>query len=421
MKMHPCTRLAALAPLLLLACEARAGATPNEPPAITAPATATLDEEGTTPVVISVADSDADEDTMRATVTAPATTLTVTVTPIPAATVTGNGTAALEVTGELQAINAVLATLVVRGVTDFNTHAGTLPGTPVPLVVFVDDRNGTVAETDTETVSVTVNPVNDPPVVPTRFPVALDEDAARTARLELEPGISDARDTAAPAAPGGAAIVPLGSLAATTTPAHGSVTFTATDGSLRYVPQADYVGTDSFALRLCDRGTPAATPACVDATVDLTVGPVNDAPTFTATDPPASQVGDGARTVNAWAAFAPGGGADEATQTAVAYTVSAVGNPALFSAAPSVAPNGTLSYTPNGIAGTSSFTVTVRDSGGTANGGVDTSAPRVFTITVGGGVPGPALPVPALHPGALAALALAFLALAHARRRAAAA
>ena len=56
---------------------------------------------------------------------------------------------------------------------------------------------------------------------------------------------------------------------------------------------------------------------------------------------------------------------------------------ALFSAQPAVAPNGTLSYTPvpdgNGVA---TVTVTAHDDGGTANGGVDTSAPQTFTITI---------------------------------------
>ena len=60
-------------------------------------------------------------------------------------------------------------------------------------------------------------------------------------------------------------------------------------------------------------------------------------------------------------------------------------NPALFTATgqPSVATDGTLTYIPEPYAsGTSTFTVDVQDAGGTANGGQDTSAPQVFTITV---------------------------------------
>ena len=52
-------------------------------------------------------------------------------------------------------------------------------------------------------------------------------------------------------------------------------------------------------------------------------------------------------------------------------------------ASPAIAANGTLTYTPAANAnGTATVTVSVHDNGGTANGGVDTSAPQTFTITV---------------------------------------
>jgi hypothetical protein len=54
----------------------------------------------------------------------------------------------------------------------------------------------------------------------------------------------------------------------------------------------------------------------------------------------------------------------------------------LFSVAPSIASDGTLSFTPNGLTGTATVTVHVQDTGGTANGGVDTSGDQVFTITL---------------------------------------
>ena len=58
-------------------------------------------------------------------------------------------------------------------------------------------------------------------------------------------------------------------------------------------------------------------------------------------------------------------------------------NAALFSAAPAVSSTGTLTYTPasNG-GGTATITVNLKDNGGTANGGVDTSPSQTFTITV---------------------------------------
>jgi hypothetical protein len=58
-------------------------------------------------------------------------------------------------------------------------------------------------------------------------------------------------------------------------------------------------------------------------------------------------------------------------------------NGALFSIQPAVSPNGTLTFTSATNAnGTAHVTVVLHDDGGTANGGVDTSAPSMFTITV---------------------------------------
>ncbi|HCN79432.1 MAG TPA: hypothetical protein DIT13_19895, partial [Verrucomicrobiales bacterium] len=75
------------------------------------------------------------------------------------------------------------------------------------------------------------------------------------------------------------------------------------------------------------------------------------------------------------------GPANESAQT-VSFTVTNNNN-GLFSAQPAIAPNGTLTFTPapdqNGQA---TVTVTAVDDGGTANGGVNTSAPQTFVITV---------------------------------------
>ena len=109
---------------------------------------------------------------------------------------------------------------------------------------------------------------------------------------------------------------------------------------------------------------------------------VNDAPSFTAGDPPTVLEDSGAQTVSNWATF-NAGPANESTQAVLGYTVSNVSNTALFSTQPAVAGNGTLIYTPAANAfGTSTFQVMVQDDGGTASAGVDTSAAQTFTITV---------------------------------------
>jgi hypothetical protein len=58
-------------------------------------------------------------------------------------------------------------------------------------------------------------------------------------------------------------------------------------------------------------------------------------------------------------------------------------NPSIFSVPPAIAANGTLTYTPNSSAGGSAtITINLKDNGGVANGGADTSVNQTFTITV---------------------------------------
>ncbi|MDB5518443.1 MAG: hypothetical protein JWQ17_5201, partial [Tardiphaga sp.] len=76
------------------------------------------------------------------------------------------------------------------------------------------------------------------------------------------------------------------------------------------------------------------------------------------------------------------GPADESTQ-AVSFVVSGDTNPALFSVGPAIDASGNLTYTAAAnAAGTATITVHAKDSGGTANGGHDTSGDQTFTITV---------------------------------------
>ncbi|HOV50655.1 MAG TPA: Ig-like domain-containing protein, partial [Candidatus Cryosericum sp.] len=83
-----------------------------------------------------------------------------------------------------------------------------------------------------------------------------------------------------------------------------------------------------------------------------------------------------------WATAISAGPPDEAGQT-LTFTVTSTTNPALFRVAPAVAPDGTLTFTPAPDAnGSATITVILQDNGGTANGGIDTSVPQTFTISV---------------------------------------
>src|SRR4030095_3964413 len=65
------------------------------------------------------------------------------------------------------------------------------------------------------------------------------------------------------------------------------------------------------------------------------------------------------------------------------FNITGNSNPSLFAVVPIVSSAGTLSYTPAANAnGSATITLVAQDNGGTANGGVDTSAGQSFTITV---------------------------------------
>jgi uncharacterized delta-60 repeat protein len=166
-----------------------------------------------------------------------------------------------------------------------------------------------------------------------------------------------------------------------TGPSHGSLTLNA-DGTFSYTPNADYVGTDSFTYQASD-GTFTSNMA----TVTLTVNPVNEAPSFVKGADQAIVEGAGPQTISGWATAISAGPPNEANQT-LNFVVS-TNNSALFSVAPAIDPaTGTLTYTPApGVLGTAVVTVQLHDNGGTANGGVDTSAVQTSNITVNDATP----------------------------------
>jgi hypothetical protein len=157
----------------------------------------------------------------------------------------------------------------------------------------------------------------------------------------------------------------------------------APDGTLTYTSAANVNGSAIVTLVLKDNGGTAngGVDTSTGQTFTINVTPVNDAPAFTAGTNQTSLEDAGAQTVANWATSITPGPADEASQT-VNFIVNNNNN-ALFSAQPAVAPNGTLTYTSSANAnGSATVSLVLKDNGGTANGGVDTSAPQNFTITV---------------------------------------
>ena len=138
------------------------------------------------------------------------------------------------------------------------------------------------------------------------------------------------------------------------------------------------IGGPAFSYRVRAYNASGVSPWSNTASLD-TAGSFNHAPSFTKgldqsvylAAPPQSV------TLVGWATNI---NANDPAQT-VNFIVSN-NNTALFSAQPAINPAGTLTFTLSGTVGVATVTVLVHDTGGTANGGVDTSAPQTFTITV---------------------------------------
>lgn len=129
--------------------------------------------------------------------------------------------------------------------------------TPEPDYTGADSFTYTVSdpmgETATGTITVTVTPVNDPPVAAADVTAVVEDGAAYVAVLTND---SDVDSTLA--------------LESVNPPAHGTATIVG--GEILYVPTANFSGQDTFTYRITD-GQESA-----DAVVTVTVSPVNDAP-----------------------------------------------------------------------------------------------------------------------------------------------
>jgi hypothetical protein len=147
-------------------------------------------------------------------------------------------------------------------------------------------------------------------------------------------------------------------------------------GSFVYQPEPDYFGDDEFQFQVSDG---LARSRVLSARIQ--VEPVNDPPSFVQGAGQFHQVDAPQQVLPGWASAISPGPSNESNQSLVFQV--ATDNPVLFSEAPHINPDGELQYTPTpGEYGVAVVTVVLRDNGGTANGGIDASAPQVFTVTV---------------------------------------
>jgi hypothetical protein len=149
------------------------------------------------------------------------------------------------------------------------------------------------------------------------------------------------------------------------------------DGSFTYTPNANFYGTDTFTYQAQDEDDGVSDPV----TVTIDVIAVNDAPSFSVGPDQSVHAGSGAQAVVGFAQDIVAGPENEGDQR-VTFLVE-TDSPELFAVTPTISPRGTLAYTTSEIGvGTATVTVVLQDSGGTENGGQDSSAPQTFTIAL---------------------------------------
>ena len=232
----------------------------NDAPVNTVPAAQTVAEDTILPIAgVSVADIDSSA--LTTTLSVAHGILNVTA----GAGVTGNGTASVTIAGTAAQINAALAGLAYTGNLNFN-GADTLT---------VATNDGTA--TDTDTIAITVNPVNDAPIntVPAAQTVAEDttlpiagvsvadiDSSALTTTLSVAHGILNVTAGAGVTGNGTASVTIAGTAAQINTALAG----------LAYTGNLNFNGADTLTVATSD-----GTAADID-TIAITVNPVNDAP-----------------------------------------------------------------------------------------------------------------------------------------------
>jgi PKD domain/Bacterial cadherin-like domain/Bacterial Ig domain len=332
--------------------------------------------------LISISDVDAGTtNSVKVTLSVPNGTLTLSGTS-GLTFLSGNGTndSNMAFTGTISNINSALNGM------SFTPNANV--NGPSPLIVNTDDQGNTGsggAQIDSDAVSILVNPVNDAPSFTKGADQAKDEDAGAQTVTGWATNIS-----AGPADENGQTV--SFQVTNNSNPSLFSAgPAVSSNGTLTYTPAANANGTATVTLRAQDNGGTAngGVDTSATQTFTITINAVNDKPSFTSKGNDQVDEDFGPRTVPGWVTTFNPGPVNESTQNVDDYIVTdAAGNAVnsnLFTSGgqPDVSNDGTLSYTPAPDAnGSITLKVKVRDNGGTANNGQDTSDAQDLTITV---------------------------------------
>ncbi|HEY1169995.1 MAG TPA: Ig-like domain-containing protein [Verrucomicrobiae bacterium] len=228
-------------------------------------------------------------------------------------------------------------------------------------------------------VQLNVTPVNDAPVVPpgTIYGQPL-EDNPYTLTFDMLVAGLQATDVDGDALTILVQRVDGGTLTKAGLPVVPGVTLVLPGESLTWRPATNVYGgfLPGYAISAYDGNLVSAT----STEVRMSVIAVNDAPSFGLSSSSYTLPKNAnATTLTGLATSISAGPANESSQAVTFHITN--NNAALFTAQPAMTSSGTLTFTPKkGAKGQAVLTIVAKDTGGTANGGVDTSTAKTFTI-----------------------------------------
>ncbi len=320
-------------------------------------------------------DPDACQGALTVTLASSRLSLTVPAAGLPS--IAGNGTTALTFSGSLAAVNAALAQLVVRG--DKDVFGET------PFAVTVDDQGNTGTGGGKQalgTFLVALSAVNDPPSFVKGPNVTVSQSSGPKTVVGWATGASKGpTNLTAYTSEETQALTYV--VVGNTNPAlFATAPAVSSTGTLTFSPAPGVTGSADVTLRLKDDGGTAngGSDTSSSQTFTVSVVKVNQAPSFVpGTDVTANE--DAGVIAVPWATGVSAG-PNELGQ-GLGFVVIGDTNPALFDEPPAILPDGTLTFraAPDAF-GLATITVVLKDDGGVANGGADTSAPASFFVLV---------------------------------------
>uniref|UniRef100_A0A7C3VUP5 DUF11 domain-containing protein n=1 Tax=Planktothricoides sp. SpSt-374 TaxID=2282167 RepID=A0A7C3VUP5_9CYAN len=269
--------------------------------------------------------------------------------------------------------NGIPPSLVVRALDSGYGQGFTAGTTRVNVDTTINGGSSSISGT-TNNLNTIVNPINDPPSFTATNPNPVNEDTGVITIPNwaiFNPGpANEATQTAT---------YTVSNISNPTLFA--AIPTVDSNGTLSYTPTADTSGISTFDVVVQDDG--GGNDISPVQTFSIIVNPVNDPPSFSHLgDQTLSTWTNSPQTVTGWANTLIFGPADENTQTVADFLVTIASGNTLLTTLPDVANDGTLTYSPTGEPGTATISIQLQDSGGTADGGNDTSAPATFTITI---------------------------------------